>query len=279
MTGSRLYVTDLDGTFLDPSGRPSATTVSVANRLLANGLQVSYATARSFRSARAVVADVRFTLPVVVYGGAFIVDPVTGSPVVGHYLEDALVEGLLGLCEEHALVPLVYRTEHGADRVMWVDGQESPGITSYLADRRGDPRMRPVSSWAELRGTDAFYVSVIGDREPIEALAAEVEALAAGTVTLNVQSDTYHPEETWLEVTALRANKADAVTFLRDHGGADELICFGDNLNDLAMFSVADRAYAVANAHPDVRAAATAVIGHHADDAVVGWLAGQTVQD
>lgn len=94
-------------------------------------------------------------------------------------------------------------------------------------------------------------------------------------MTINVQSDTYHPEETWLEISALRANKADAVTFLREHVGADELVCFGDNLNDLAMFSVADRAYAAANAHPDVRAAATAVIGHHRDDAVVHWLAQQ----
>lgn len=271
MTGS-LFVTDLDGTFLGPSGRPSATTISIANRLLADGLQLSYATARSFRSAHAVLADVRFTLPVIVYGGAFIVDPVTGSPVVGHHLEDALVDGLLNLCEAHALAPLVYRTEQGADRVTWVGGQESPGITSYLADRRGDPRMRPVSSWADLRGTDSFYISIIGDREPIHALAAEVTTLAGGMVTVNVQYDTYHPDQTWLEVTALRANKADAVTFLRDHVGADELVCFGDNLNDLAMFSLVDRAYAVANAHPAVRAAATAVIGHHREDAVVEWL-------
>lgn len=180
MTGSPLYVTDLDGTFRGPSGRPSATTVSIANRLLADGLQLSYATARSFRSARAVVADVRFTLPVAVYGGAFVVDPVTGSLVVSHYLEDGLVDGLLGLCEAQALAPLVYRTEQGADRVTWAEGQESAGITSYLADRADDPRMRPVSSWAQLRGSETFYVSVIGDREPIQTLAAEVAASPPG---------------------------------------------------------------------------------------------------
>ena len=47
---------------------------------------------------------------------------------------------------------------------------------------------------------------------------------------------------------------------------------FGDALNDLPMFSIADEAYAVANALDVVKEAATKVIGSNDEDAVAEYL-------
>ena len=49
-------------------------------------------------------------------------------------------------------------------------------------------------------------------------------------------------------------------------------MCFGDNLNDLPMFAVADEAYAVENAKDEVKAAATGVIGSNVQMGVVRYL-------
>lgn len=57
--------------------------------------------------------------------------------------------------------------------------------------------------------------------------------------------------------------------WLRPPSGAGRLVCFGDNINDLPMFAVADASYATANANRAVRAAASGVIGASDDDAVV----------
>ena len=51
-----------------------------------------------------------------------------------------------------------------------------------------------------------------------------------------------------------------------------ESIAFGDQSNDLPMLAWAGTSYAVANAHPDVLAAATRVIASNDDDGVAQVL-------
>jgi hydroxymethylpyrimidine pyrophosphatase-like HAD family hydrolase len=48
---------------------------------------------------------------------------------------------------------------------------------------------------------------------------------------------------------------------------------FGDEVNYIGMFRMADEAYAVAGAVPDLARYATAVIGSNDEDAVARWLA------
>ena len=69
-----LYVSDLDGTLLGGDEKLSVRTISVVNRLVADGVLFTYATARSFTSASQVTAPLRLEVPVVTYGGAVIVD-------------------------------------------------------------------------------------------------------------------------------------------------------------------------------------------------------------
>ena len=47
---------------------------------------------------------------------------------------------------------------------------------------------------------------------------------------------------------------------------------FGDQVNDINMFRMADEAYAVAGATPELAAHAIAVIGANHDDAVARWI-------
>ena len=47
---------------------------------------------------------------------------------------------------------------------------------------------------------------------------------------------------------------------------------FGDGMNDLDLFEAADEAYAVENAVPELKAAATGIIGSNNDDGVAKWL-------
>ena len=54
--------------------------------------------------------------------------------------------------------------------------------------------------------------------------------------------------------------------------GGKPLVCIGDNQNDLPMFAVAQLALAVANAAPDVQAAAHGVIPSNLNDGVAEWL-------
>ena len=47
---------------------------------------------------------------------------------------------------------------------------------------------------------------------------------------------------------------------------------FGDGLNDLSMFEIADESYAVENACRELKEKATGVIGHHDQESVAQYL-------
>ena len=52
------------------------------------------------------------------------------------------------------------------------------------------------------------------------------------------------------------------------------MVSFGDAINDLRMFECSDECYAVENAVPELKAAATGVIKSNEADGVAQWLAG-----
>jgi Cof subfamily protein (haloacid dehalogenase superfamily) len=267
-----LHVTDLDGTLLSPTGHPTDRTVELINHLIdERGLQLTYATARSFLKARAATSRIHFHLPAAVYGGAFLVDPTNGI-VQSHFLDTDVLDTIVALCRREGFAPLVYRMEGGKDLVSWVSGAASAGIRTYLADRGEDQRFRPVERWDDLSARHPFFVSVIGTALPIRELAAEVSAVAGAAVNLVVSRDTYHPEETWLEITAAEANKASAIASLRRMLDASQVISFGDNLIDLPMFAASDFSVAVRNAVDEVKSAADHVLRHDDADGVAVWL-------
>ena len=77
-----------------------------------------------------------------------------------------------------------------------------------------------------------------------------------------------------IEAAAIGVSKATAVAELAaDHGiGREAVVAFGDMPNDLPMLSRAGTSCAVANAHPDVLAAASHVIGANDADGVAEYL-------
>jgi hydroxymethylpyrimidine pyrophosphatase-like HAD family hydrolase len=54
--------------------------------------------------------------------------------------------------------------------------------------------------------------------------------------------------------------------------GAEKVVVFGDNVNDLSMMSIADIAVAPANAIDEVKRKADLVIGANSDDAVARFI-------
>ena len=55
-------------------------------------------------------------------------------------------------------------------------------------------------------------------------------------------------------------------------GGFERVVAFGDNINDLPLFSVADVKIAVENAKQEVKEMSDLVIGKNTDDAVAKYL-------
>ena len=78
----------------------------------------------------------------------------------------------------------------------------------------------------------------------------------------------------FLEATAPGVNKATALAKYAANLGVDQadVVAYGDNQNDIAMLRWAGTGVAVANAHPSVLAAASAVTASNDDDGVAAHL-------
>ena len=262
-----LYVSDLDGTLLRSDERTSGHTNRIINELVAGGVFFSYATARSYHTARRVTAGMNAPFPLIVYNGAVIRDNATGELLTRNTFDKKEAERLILDLTACAISPIVYSFVDGNERFSYDRNTVNAPTGDFIRSRRGDERDRPVSSPEELLAGDVFYVTCIGSPEKL----GPVRERYAGSFHCVYQRDIYSGEQ-WLEIMPRNVSKAGAAARLKELLGCGRLVAFGDGINDLELFGIADEAYAVENAAPELKAAATGVIGPNDEDSVAEWL-------
>ena len=96
--------------------------------------------------------------------------------------------------------------------------------------------------------------------------------IGAGAVVREIYQHLYFHSRysSLLEIAAAGVSKASALTRVCGQRGiaSDEVVAFGDMPNDLPMLTWAGHGVAVANAHPDVRAAADEVTASNDESGV-----------
>lgn len=260
-----LYITDLDGTLLTNSAGLKHRSAELIKRLTQNGVLFTYATARRFASAGPIMEKAEITLPIIVMNGVAIADGRTGEIIRMNGFEQSRLTEAKQIIEQYKETPMVYAIVDGKHRVSYLSHDTTRSGT-YINDRKGDPALRPCESYEELFQGDIYYFTVLSPIIPLDVLNG-VFSPEKG-FNSNAQPDTYHNHELWYEVFSVNASKANAALQVKEMLGADELVCFGDNLNDISMFKAADRCYAVSNAVPELKAISTATIGSNENMAV-----------
>lgn len=251
-----LYVSDLDGTLLADSGKLKPRTADMLNSFIDCGTLFSYCTARGLATASEIMSGVRINAPVVLMNGVYIYDPVTGEYPFRASFGEKQCSLLKRTIEENGETPLIYAFIDSRERMSFVES--APNLKRFLSRRKGDSRRRPVECAGDMFAGELFYAAFI---DPVNLPVLErVFTPENGFMTASY-IDTYPPHQRWFEVFPAEAGKAGAVAKLKTLTGADEVVCFGDNANDLPMFEAADRCYAVGNAIPELKAAADGVIG------------------
>ena len=264
-----LYISDLDGTLLNHSAQLCEASATIINKIIRAGGLFTYATARSFTSSRPITAALDLTLPIATYNGAFLVSPDNGETIAGCAFEHKGAIALVNQVMDAGFCPAVNAIIDGRERVSYYTGNISRGTAMYLEGRAGDRRLRAVDEIAGLYEGEVFYMTIIGEEEALSPLVCDV------TKNMHVghsfQRDTYQ-DDFWLELFPREASKARAVELLRAHTGAERVVCFGDNKNDIPMFMAADECYAVENACDELKAVASGVVAANTANGVARWI-------
>lgn len=257
-----LYVSDLDGTLLRKDQTLSPFTCDTINALVEQGMLFSFATARSIITSRKVAAGLVPQIPQIVYNGTFIVDQ-TGKRLWSSVFNPDDAAEILDLLLKADVIPIVYSLIGGAEKFSFDPNRANPATLDFNASRMDDPRRNLISAYEGLG--EIFYFTCIDTSERLGPLHERLREKYQCVYGRDIYSG-----EQWLEIVA--STKAQAALELKRLYGCDRLVCFGDGGNDIPMFSIADECYAVENADPALKAAATGVIGSNMEDGVARWL-------
>lgn len=264
MSQKTLYVSDLDGTLIRRDQTLSPFTAETVNKLVEQGMLFSYATARSVYTAGKITEALSKNLPVIVYNGTFILENGTHKRLLSNLFGTEEAEWILSVCAEHGVSPFTYALIDGEERFSYVERLLSADMREFLTVRGEDARRRPTEN---LLCGEIFHFVAMDCHEKLFPVYEKLRE----KVVCHYGNDMYSGKP-WLEVHPKNATKASAVLALKEMLGCDRIVCFGDGKNDISMFEIADERYAVANAAPELKAIATAVIGDSEADAVAKWL-------
>ena len=272
-----LYVSDLDGTLLRSDGSLSPYSARTLNRLIAEGMPFTVASARGCGPIRSALDGLALRLPVVATNGAYVSDLATGRHLAVHALPPGVAHDLWTLFDRQGYSPFLFTFDGSADRFYYTsDSLRNDGMRRFHRKReiRQDPRLRRLDDLREGLDDQVVRFTLIDSLPRIRDLEREVRRRHGDAVQIHTHD---HYDAVWYHLTVLdaRATKDQgtaALIRLLDlaHG---RLVVFGDQLNDIPMFRMANEAYAVAGAAPELAEHATAVIGSNDDDAVARWLA------
>ena len=255
-----LIATDLDGTLLRSDGSVSARTRSVLAAVEAAGVDVVFVTARPPRWLHELADIVGAHGIVIAANGAFVYDVRSRTVIRHHTLEPSLVDALVAELR-HAVPGVAFAAERHTGAVMepgYVaprpQGVPTDAIVIPIEQRDDAPVGKLLAvqrSWDPDRFLDTV-VKIVGDRAHVAFSGARGLA----------------------EINARGVTKASAlVRWTTERGVQPERVwAFGDMPNDLPMLRWAGRAFAVANAHPDVLAVVDTVCRSNDEDGVAEAL-------
>lgn len=268
-----LYVSDMDGTLLGADVRISPETSAIITDLTRRGALITVATARTPATVVPLLEGTETAVPAIVMTGAALWRRDAARYANVHYFSAGGVERVLAVCSAHDVCPFVFSLHDDGSLTAYHERPALNAAEQSFYEPRSKLSLKRFRLGRALPSEEAGRVVLffgLGEHEAIMAAADEISATTDCCVSC--YPDTYDRSLRLLEVFAPGVSKASAVRRLRGEVGAERVVVFGDNLNDLAMMRVADVAVAVENALPEVREAADIVIGPNTADAVARFI-------
>ena len=269
-----LYVSDLDGTLLDRNSQLSEESISTLNRLINEcGVNFTIATARTPATVVGIMERIHSRLPFIVMNGAATWDNIGRRFISTSPFDNSTLEQVCNIFEAHGLNPMVYRRNGNSIEVHHC-GQFSPQEQEFVEERMRLSKKFHLNDPAyKINDNEALLIFAMNDYSRLKPIYNDV------IKHINCSSVCYHdifdPSAGLMETYAPEVSKAVAIRRLADEIGAERLIVFGDNRNDIPMMKIADYAVAPENAIDEVKAVAHEVIGPNYTHSVTQFIASQ----
>lgn len=262
----RLIALDLDGTLLNSGKQLSERNRAALAAAASHGIEIVPTTGRFFGGMPQPVRDLPFVRYAVTINGAQVYDRLNDAAIARAEIPLATAIGVMRLLDGFDCIYDCYQDNWG-----WMTDALQRKAQDYARDphyvemirtlRRPVPELK---AHLEAKGADVQKIMLfVRDRSIVPYIrAAILERFPELSVTCSTPDN--------IEINAARAHKGEALRALATHLGFDmeNVMAFGDGLNDLTMVRDAGLGVAMANAVPEVLSVAKRVTFSNDEDGV-----------
>lgn len=256
----RAIASDMDGTMLRRDGTLSPLTLAVLKECTRRGIPFFPVSGRTRPTLWPLVTQIGAGTPCIGGNGAEIIGP-DQAHLCRYYLPAATARRIVCYLENRDVYVQAY----------------SGGCAYYTRAMAREPELlrqnvipiTPVDSLRDFLDFDPPKLLAIAQPERVAELLPEVSAAFAG------ETDVTRSNPAFLEIVAAGVNKGNALKVLCESQGVnpEDLLAFGDGLNDISMLRFAGNGIAVSNADPAVREAADGICLSNEEDGPARYIA------
>ncbi len=277
----KLIVTDMDGTLLNENIEITPRATEAIFRAQEAGLDFAIATGRTVESGYSLAKEQGISCPFIELNGARLFDREENLQFT-RAIEKEETKELIGIIENYGI-----HNEFITEDVTYSNQSIEDYVTAFksvfqsinksltdeeaiekIKDRLNNLNVQTVDDYSFLyQNPNIQVLKTLLNADENSKVLAEIQHTVEETLpSLIVTSASSNN----IEINNKMANKGQAVAEYAASQGykPSEVITIGDNLNDLTMLEWAEHSYAVSNAHPRAKQAATYQAPSHTEDAV-----------
>jgi len=268
-----IFISDLDGTLLNSNETVSEYSADIISSFIEQGFLFTYVTARAYSYSRNATSKINFNIPVATYNGAIVINPRDNAVLDFCLIEKMTIKNIAEILYQSSICPMIYSFSEGKEILSCMKFQaiKNNKILDSVISRNNEIKFREVFSIEELLDGDVFYIALTGSKKDIlyiNSLFKNINGLSS-----YVQEDVSEKGLYWFEAFSKKVSKKKAAEKLKVYTKTDKIICFGDNINDISMFKIADYSVAMGNAYQKLKQIACDVTTLTNDqDGVAKWL-------
>lgn len=253
-------VLDLDGTLLTSEKKILDRTKDILYKFAEKGTKIIIATGRTYTSLREYKIMLGFDTPVVCFNGAKVVDGRSEEIVFEYPLEEEEVKELISLSRKHKLHLNLYQNE------VWYVESEGEEVEIYKGISGLDYEYKDFDTFKDYEMTKALFV---GENSKLKKLEEDIEKI------LDSKVNKAYSKLFFLELFNNKVNKGETLARLFHMNDIDinNVIAFGDGMNDVEMLRMVGEGVVMGNAPEEVKSAVGKnVCGNNDENGIAFYL-------